>query len=64
MRNNFFNANEAFEYLYHYIRDYGEDFATTRAIFNCGFYLDRPAEKLISNFHQQYGNVWLMRTVM
>ena len=48
MRNNFFNANEAFEYLYHFIRDYGEDFDTTRAIFNCGFYLDRPAEKLIT----------------
>ena len=49
MRNNFYNANEAFNYLWHYIQKQGVDFDNTKAIFNCGFTLQAPAENHITN---------------
>ena len=49
MQNNFFNANHAFNYLWDYIQDEGVDFDNTKAIFNCGFYLDQPKENYITN---------------
>ena len=49
MQNNFFNANHAFNYLWDYIQEQGVDFDNTKAIFNCGFYLDQPNENYITN---------------
>ena len=49
MRNNFYNANEAFNYLWHYIQKQGVDFDNTKAIFNCGFTLQAPVENHITN---------------
>ena len=49
MRNNFYNANEAFNYLWHYIQKQGVDFDNTKAIFNCGFTLQAPIENHITN---------------
>jgi len=49
MRNNFYNANEAFNYLWHYIQKQGVDFDDTKAIFNCGFTLQAPMENHITN---------------
>jgi len=49
MQNNFFNANHAFNYLWDYIQEQGVDFDNTKAIFNCGFYLDQPKENYITN---------------
>ena len=48
MKDNFFNANEAFEYLQEYIAFEGIPFDNTKAIFNCGFYLDDPSDKNIT----------------
>ena len=49
MQNNFFNANHAFNYLWDYIQEQGVDFDNTKAIFNCGFYMDNPKENYIIN---------------
>jgi len=49
MRNNFYNANEAFNYLWHYIQKQGVDFDNTKAVFNCGFTLQAPVENHITN---------------
>lgn len=58
------NAQEAFEYLYDYISDRGENFGDTRAVFNCGIeltipgrnWIDTPWRKWSSNYAQ---NEWL-----
>ena len=42
IENNFYNANEAFEYFYKYISKYGTDFRDTKTLFNIGFTLHRP----------------------
>ena len=47
IKNEFYNANEAFEYFYKAISKYGTVFADTRALFNIGFTLHRPQMNLI-----------------
>ena len=47
IRNNFWNADEAFVYLYDKISKHGIDFADTRALFNIGFTLHRPEQRMI-----------------
>ena len=42
IENNFYNANEAFEYFYKYISKYGTDFRDTKTLFNIGFAIHRP----------------------
>ena len=42
MQNSYFNANEAFNDLWNYIPGQGTDFDNTKAIFNCGFYIQNP----------------------
>ena len=42
IENEFYNANEAFEYFYKYISKYGTDFRDTKTLFNVGFTLHRP----------------------
>jgi thymidylate synthase len=49
MQNNFFNANHAFNYLWDHIQEQGVDFDDTKAIFNCGFYIDNPVDNHITN---------------
>ena len=48
----------AFENLFHYIIDKGEDFANTKAIFNASFTIQDPSDKVISTpkrkFNQDY----------
>ena len=39
----FYNANDAFEYFYKTISKHGIEFADTRALFNIGFTIHRPA---------------------
>jgi len=43
------NANEAYEAVLDEILQQGIDFGDTKAIFNCGFYIDNPSDKLITN---------------
>jgi len=47
LKQNFYNANHAFNFLWDYIKDNGIDFDNTKAIFNCGFYMHHPHENTI-----------------
>lgn len=49
MRTKFKNASEAFDYLYIKIKNTGIDFDNTKALFNVGFYLNRPQETYIKS---------------
>ena len=48
------NANEAYEAVLDKILQYGIDFGDTKAIFNCGFYVDNPSDKLITNAERNW----------
>jgi thymidylate synthase len=47
IKNEFWNANEAFEYFYKAISKYGVKFADTRAFFNVGFTILNPTVRII-----------------
>ena len=47
MKDEFWNANEAFEYFYKKISKYGIKFSDTRALFNVGFTILRPEVRII-----------------
>ena len=47
IKNEFWNANEAFEYFYKKISKHGIRFADTRALFNVGFYMTNPKTRII-----------------
>lgn len=44
----YINADQAFYHLYDRIRDHGEEFANTKAIFNEGFYILNPLDNEIT----------------
>ena len=46
--NKFRNANEAFEYWYQCIEHYGIEFDGTKALFNVGFEIDDPKNRVIN----------------
>ena len=53
MKQNFYNANHAFNWLFDYIVDNGVDFDNTKAIFNCGFTIHNPLDnKIESDFRE------------
>ena len=45
----FYNANHAFNYYHDLIIREGIDFGDTKAIFNCGFYIENPSDNHIVN---------------
>ena len=47
IKNEFWNANEAFEYFYKTISKHGTKFADTRAMFNVGFTIMKPEVRII-----------------
>ena len=47
MKNKFKNADKAFRYYKNYIKDYGEQFDDTQALFNVGFEIENPMDNLI-----------------
>lgn len=49
MRTTFKNANEAYEYMHNEILVNGIEFAGTKALFNVGFTLEDPTNKIITN---------------
>jgi len=49
MENRFKNANEAFKYYKKHIIDNGVQFDDTIALFNVGFYMDKPMDNLIKD---------------
>ena len=53
-RNKFNNATEAFDYLLDKIRLDGVDFNGTKALFNVGFYIENPSDKIIMNGERKF----------
>ena len=49
MNNNFENANEAFKYYKKLIIEQGVEFDDTKALFNVGFYIEKPMSNLIED---------------
>ena len=49
MRNTFKTANEAYEYMHNEIITNGVEFAGTKALFNIGFTIENPTNKVITN---------------
>ena len=49
MENRFRDANEVFKYYKWQIPEYGVDFDDTRALFNIGFYIEKPMSNLIED---------------
>ena len=54
MKTRFENANEAYEAVLDEILQKGIDFGDTKAIFNCGFYIDNPSDKVITNAERKW----------
>ena len=49
MQNSYKNANEAYEDLLEYVPMNGIDFDNTKALFNCGFYIQNPLDNHMTN---------------
>ena len=54
MKTHFNNANEAYEYYHDRILTDGIPFGDTKALFNIGFYLENPNDKLIINKERKW----------
>ncbi len=54
MNKRYNNANEAYEAVLDEILQHGIDFGDTKAIFNCGFYIDNPSDKAIVNVQRNW----------
>ena len=58
MKNTFETANEAYEYMHNEIITNGIEFANTKALFNIGFTIENPTNKVITNkernWNQEY----------
>jgi len=54
MKNNFENANEAYEYLHDRILQHGVPFGDTKALFNVGFYLNNPTLRTVTNLERKW----------
>ena len=54
MKTHFKNANEAYEYYHDRILQHGIPFGNTKALFNVGFYLNNPNDKMITNKERKW----------
>ena len=54
MKIHFKNANEAYEYYHDRILQHGIPFGDTKALFNIGFYLNNPNDKIITNKERKW----------
>ena len=54
MKTHFKNANEAYEYYHDRILQHGVSFGDTKALFNVGFYLNNPNDKMITNKERKW----------
>ena len=54
MKTHFKNANEAYEYYHDRILQHGVSFSDTKALFNVGFYLNNPNDKMITNKERKW----------
>ena len=58
MRNTFETANEAYEYMHNEIITNGVDFAGTKALFNIGFTIENPTNKVITNKERNWNETY------
>jgi thymidylate synthase len=58
MRNTFETANEAYEYMHNEIITNGIDFAGTKALFNIGFTIENPTDKVITNKERNWNEAY------
>ena len=58
MRTKFKNTSEAFDYLYIKIKNTGIDFDNTKALFNVGFYLNKPQETHIKSGFRKWNKLY------
>ena len=56
IKDEFWNANEAFEYFYKKISKYGINFADTRALFNIGFTILKPEIRMIIDSKRKWNH--------
>ena len=56
IKDNFWNANEAFEYFYKTISKHGINFADTRALFNIGFTILKPEIRMIIDSKRKWNH--------
>ena len=54
MLNSYKNANEAYKDLLHYAIQDGIDFDNTKALFNCGFYIQNPLDNHITDKQRKW----------
>ena len=54
IENKFKTAQEAFEYFYPVIQSQGEDFSGTKALFNVGFTIEKPMDRIIDTTYLQH----------
>lgn len=50
----FENAQHAFEFMYDHISNHGIDNQNTKAMFNVGFYIDNPKQRVISTPYRKW----------
>ena len=58
MRNTFKTANEAYEYMHNEIITNGVEFAGTKALFNIGFTIEDPTNKVITNKERNWNEAY------
>ena len=58
MRNTFKTANEAYEYMHNEIIINGVEFAGTKALFNIGFTIEDPTNKVITNKERNWNETY------
>ena len=58
MRNTFETANEAYEYFHNEIITNGVEFAGTKALFNIGFTIENPTNKVITNKERNWNEAY------
>ena len=60
-RDKFNTADEAFNFYYDYISEYGIDFSGTRALFNVGFWIINPLENAIQSSYRKWSPTYAER---
>ena len=58
IENKFKTAQEAFEFFYPVIQGQGEDFADTKALFNIGFTIEKPMDRLIDTWYREWNHTY------
>ena len=60
-RDKFNTADEAFDFYYDYISEYGIEFSGTRALFNVGFWIHNPLQNAIHSGYRKWSPTYAER---